>query len=247
MKRLSFGLIMPIFIVLVCTNCANSPARDRANLQVKRPTEVMDFNVLYGDNCAGCHGSDGKGGAAIPLSDPVFLTIADDATILRTVTNGVPGTPMPAFAQSAGGMLTDMQVNAIVTGIRTRWANPDVLLDASPPSYRAQAPGDPVHGAAAYATYCSSCHGSEGRGGKKAGSIVDGSYLALVSDQDLRTNVIVGRPELGAPDWRGDVAGKPMSAREISDVVAWLAAQRSKVPGQPYPTSSPNRAKGELP
>jgi mono/diheme cytochrome c family protein len=247
MKHLSLGLIIPAFIVLVCTSCANLPVRAGADPQVMRPTQVMDFNALYGENCAGCHGSEGKGGAAVPLSDPVFLAIADDATIHRIVTNGSPGTPMPAFAQSAGGMLTDKQVDAIVTGIRTRWANPDVLHEANPPSYRAQAPGDPVHGAAAYETYCSLCHGSDGRGGTKASSIVDGSYLALVSDQDLRTNVIVGRPELGAPDWRGDVPGKPMSAQEISDVVAWLAAQRPKVPGQPYPTSSPNHAKGELP
>src|SRR6266702_2150947 len=153
MKHLFLGLMMPIFIVLVCTSCADSPARVGANPQVMRPTQVTDFNVLYGENCAGCHGSQGKGGAAIPLSDPVFLTIADDATIRRIVTNGVPVTPMPAFAQSAGGMLTDKQVDAIVTGIRTRWANPDLLRDANPPPYLAQAAGDPVHGAAAYATY----------------------------------------------------------------------------------------------
>jgi mono/diheme cytochrome c family protein len=138
-----------------------------------RPSQVTDFNVLYGENCAGCHGSQGKGGAAIPLSDPVFLTIADDVTIRRIVTNGVHGTPMPAFGQSAGGMLTDKQVDAIVSGIRSRWAKPDVLRDVSPPSYRAQAPGDPIHGSAAYATFCSSCHGPDGRGGKKASSIVD--------------------------------------------------------------------------
>jgi cytochrome c oxidase cbb3-type subunit III len=77
-------------------------------------------------------------------------------------------------------------------------------------------------------------HGPDGHGGGKASSIVDGSYLSLISDQDLRTNVIVGRPELGAPDWRGDVPGHPMSAQEISDVVAWLTAQRPKLPGQPY-------------
>ena len=33
-------------------------------------------------------------------------------------------------------------------------------------------------------------------------------FLALVSDQGLRTIVIAGRPELGAPDWRGNVPGK---------------------------------------
>ncbi len=69
---------------------------------------------------------DGKGGAAIPLGDPVFLAIADDAAIRRTAANGVPGTPMPAFAQSAGGMLTDKQIDAIVGGIRS-WAKPESL------------------------------------------------------------------------------------------------------------------------
>jgi hypothetical protein len=63
---------------------------------------------------------------------------------------------------------------------------------------------------------------------------VDGSYLALVSDQSLRTTVIVGRREWGAPDWRGDVPGHPMSADDVSDVVAWIVAQRSQFPGQPY-------------
>src|SRR6266496_4819488 len=145
MKHLSLGLIMPIFIALVCTSCANSPARAGGEPQVMRPTQVMDFNVIYRENCAGCHGSQGKGGAAIPLSDPVFLAIADDVTIRRIAANGVPGTPMPALAQSAGGMLTDKQIDAIVSGIRARWAKPDVLREASPPAYRAQVPGDPVH------------------------------------------------------------------------------------------------------
>jgi len=47
-----------------------------------------------------------------------------------------------------------------------------------------------------------------------------------VSDQSLRTTVIAGRPDLGAPDWRGNVPGRSMSAQEVSDVVAWLTAKR---------------------
>jgi mono/diheme cytochrome c family protein len=88
-----------------------------------------------------------------------------------------------------------------------------------------------------YQTFCSSCHGADGTGGKKASSIVDGSYLALVSDQHLRTTVVAGRPELGAPDWREDVPGKSMSDQEITDVVAWLVSRRAEEPGQPYPDS----------
>jgi mono/diheme cytochrome c family protein len=224
------------FLALVGSGCNSSPGRPGP--KVIPPDQIVDFNILYGHNCAGCHGASGKGGAAVSLGDPVFLAVADDAAIRHTAANGVPGTPMPAFAQSAGGMLTDKQIDALVRGLRS-WAQPEILRDSNPPPYAAQAPGDPHRGADVYATYCSACHGADGRGGKKASSIVSGSYLALVSDQDLRTNVIVGRPEMGAPDWRGNVPGKPMSPQEISDVVAWLAAQRTKLPGQPYPNQAP--------
>jgi cytochrome c oxidase cbb3-type subunit 3 len=230
---------------LACAGCARSRAVPRVELEVVPPNEVLDFNVLYGQNCAGCHGVEGKGGAATALANPVFLAIADDAAIRRTAANGVPGTPMPAFAQSAGGMLTEKQIDAIVSGIRS-WAEPNAVGDQTPPTYTAPIPGDPQRGADAYGTYCSSCHGTNGRGGPKASSIVDGSYLALVSDQQLRTIVIAGWFELGSPDWRGDVAGRPMSAQEVSDVVAWLSSQRPKFPGRPYPTASMNPAYGGL-
>ena len=91
----------------------------------------------------------------------------------------LPGTLMPAFARSAGGTLTDRQIDVLVRQMRTQWAKPDALGGASPPAYwpplrvtRAAAP-------AVYQTYCSSCHGPAGKGGGKAHSIVDGSYLAL--------------------------------------------------------------------
>jgi cytochrome c oxidase cbb3-type subunit 3 len=135
-------------------------------------------------------------------------------------------------------MLTDKQIEAITTGMRSRWGKPGILNGASAPSYSAKSVGNVSEGEASYKTYCKSCHGPGGRGGPKGSSITDDSFLALVSDQELRTTVIVGRPERGAPDWRGDVPGKPMSEQEVTDVVAWLASQRSPNPGQPYSASS---------
>lgn len=218
--------------------CANAPGRPGAGAMPVVPSEISDFNTLYQQNCAGCHGPAGKGGAAIALANPVYLAIADDAILRRATGSGIPGTSMPAFAQSAGGMLTDKQIGVIASGIREHWSEPDVLGNADPPPYSPPVPGDSVHGLEVYATYCSSCHGAAGRGGQKAGSIVDGSFLALVSDQELRTIVIAGRPELGAPDWRSDNPGRPMTAQDVSDVVAWLASQRPKFPGQPFPTTA---------
>src|SRR5258708_11556870 len=230
--------------LLVQAACNIPPGAPRSGSAVVPPGEVVRFSILYEQNCAGCHGRNGTGGPAIALANPVLLAIADDSAIRRTVANGAPGTSMPAFAKSAGGMLTDKQLDALVGGIRS-WAKPDALRNQTAPSYVAQGFGNPQRGANAYQTYCSSCHGVDGRGGSKASSIVDGSFLALVSDQQLRTIVIAGRPELGAPDWRGDVEGRPMSVQDISDVVAWLSYQRSKFPGQPYAISSMNPAQGE--
>jgi len=236
-RMLQFAACMLVSLIgTACGARVSAPGEPAEDSRVIPPSKILDFDFLYARNCAGCHGPDGKGGAAIGLGDPVYLAIADDGAIRRVTANGVPGTAMPAFAQHSGGMLTDAQIDAVVHGMRARWARPDALRGVDPPPYAAQSPGSPERGAVVFGTYCKSCHGDGGRGGKSS-SIVDGSYLALVSDQNLRTTVIVGRPEMGAPDWRGDVPGKPMSAEDVSDVVAWLAAQRPQSPGSRVSTA----------
>jgi len=222
---------------LLLSGCDSAPGRPAKGSETIAPDEILDFNTLFAQNCAGCHGAEGHGGAAIALADPVYLAIVDEDTMRKVVTNGIKGTSMAAFGQSAGGMLTAKQIDVLVTQIRARWSKPGILVDANAPSYAAKAPGDVSRGEIAYKTFCESCHGTDGRGGQKGSSITDGSFLALLSDQELRTMVIVGRPDRNAPDWRNNVPGKPMSDQEITDVVAWLASKRVFAPGQPYPTA----------
>jgi mono/diheme cytochrome c family protein len=130
--------------------------------------------------------------------------------------------------------------------MRSQWSKPDDFKDVSLPPYSVAetvtigTPGSPFvndssvnpsqtgdaqRGAAAFQTYCSSCHGTNGTGGS-AGSVVDPSFLNMVSNQGLRTTVVVGRSDLGKPDWRSNLPGHPMSPQEIDDVVAWLASHR---------------------
>jgi mono/diheme cytochrome c family protein len=84
--------------------------------------QVVDFAILYGQNCAGCHGADGKLGPAPPLNDPLFLALVPDVVLAQVITEGRPGTPMPAFARAKGGSLTDAQVHVLAAGIKTHWA-----------------------------------------------------------------------------------------------------------------------------
>ena len=219
------------------TGCGAPSGQPHPGSEPLAPNQVMDFAALYADNCAACHGDSGRGGAAIALADPVYLGIVDDVSIRKAIAGGVRGTAMAAFAPSAGGLLTDQQIDVITQGIRSRWSRPGILDGANPPPYAAPSAGDPARGEAAFRIYCASCHGPEGRGGPKGSAVTNDSFLALVSDQGLRTIVIAGRPELGAPDWRGNVRGRPMSGQEVTDVVAWLASRRAAVPGQPYTAS----------
>jgi cytochrome c oxidase cbb3-type subunit 3 len=216
------------------SGCSSPPGQPAKALEVLAPSEETDFRTLYADNCAACHGVEGHGGAAIALANPLYLAIADDQSIRKVVANGASGTSMPAFAQSSGGMLTDKQIDILVSEIRSRWGQQGILDGANPPSYAAKSAGNPANGLVAYGTYCASCHGAQGQGGPKGSAITNDSFLALTSDQGLRTIVIAGRPELGAPDFRHNVPGKSMTNQEITDVVTWLASKRVQTPGQPY-------------
>jgi mono/diheme cytochrome c family protein len=175
-------------------------------------------------NCAGCHGADGHFGGALPLNNPTYLALVDDASMRNAIAIGITGTAMPAFAVSSGGMLTDDQISALVNGIRSNWGNGARPVEGTP-SYLSSSVGDAGHGARVFGDYCASCHGGGGTGGT-AGAIANPSFLALYNDQTLRTLIIAGRPDLGHPGWN-DYANKPgLDSARISDIVAWLAARR---------------------
>ena len=58
--------------------CGTPPGRPLPGSIDPAPDEIVEFGALYADNCAGCHGVHGRGGAAIDLANPVYLAIADD-------------------------------------------------------------------------------------------------------------------------------------------------------------------------
>jgi len=238
MMRIRILSALVVLSLVMLAGCSIPDGQPQTNSEPVAPNQVLDFETLYAQNCAGCHGAQGRGGASIALANPVYLAIVDETTMRNIVTKGIRGTSMPAFAERAGGMLTEQQIEAITSGIFSRWGRKQVLDGANPPPYAAKAAGNVDHGQVVFGTFCASCHGSEGGGTQKGSAITNDSFLALVSDQVLRTIVITGRPELGAPDWRGNVPGRPMTDQEITDVVAWLASRRAQNPGQPYAASN---------
>jgi mono/diheme cytochrome c family protein len=208
------------------------PPNDQEELM--RPEDVVSFDRLYKQNCSACHGENGSGGPALDLANPNYQALVDDASLRRWITYGMPGTQMPAFGESAGGFLTTQQVDTIVDDMRSRWGYADRNV-TDMPSYSSNAIGNAEPGHQIFQVNCSRCHQREQQ------RITDTSYLALVSDQSLRTIVIAGRPDLEQPDYKQVRPGRPLTDQDVSDIVAYLHSLRSDTPGQPYPEPSIKR------
>jgi mono/diheme cytochrome c family protein len=75
---------------------------------------------LFAQECAGCHGPDGKGFIAPALANPVFQKTATDAFISQTIRAGRENTPMPSFGRAG---FSDQQIGDLLAFIR-KWQPP---------------------------------------------------------------------------------------------------------------------------
>jgi len=223
---------LPIVLVAVgLVGCDWMPGKPKMADRWQAPSSISDFKTLYSQNCLGCHGDGQSIAGSITLKNPVYLAVLPEAVLRKVIAEGIPGSNMPAFAISAGGQLTDAQIDVLVAGI-VAWKDPAALPAAPIPAYVGSL-GDVASGAEAFGVYCGSCHGADGKGGEKAGSVVNPKYLGMVSDQYLRTVTIAGRPELGCPDFAHRIPGQAMNDASVANIVAWLASQRRNEFGKP--------------
>lgn len=107
------------------------PAVATAGAQSKAgsPSEVLGAKI-YGEKCAGCHGSKGKGVPNLfpPLAGDPVITAEDPLYAIRAVLFGLHGSiiggvsyreSMPPWA----GQLSDEEVAAVINHARTSWGN----------------------------------------------------------------------------------------------------------------------------
>ena len=213
MNVLRASLFFGICGALVLTNGCRKPE------EPVLPENVTDFRTLFSENCSGCHGADGRNGASQTLNYPLYLALIPKDTLRQVVEKGRPGTSMPAFAKTEGGALNEKQVSALVDGMELNWARPS---EPHLPAYSYSGPADPGKGQELFRANCFICHGPKGA----VGPLDDPSYLTLVSNESLRTSIIVGRPPLGMPDWRRLKGGQSLEDQDIADLVAYLSSRR---------------------
>lgn len=224
------GRFLGLLLVVCAAGCELAGRPDPAD-RPRSPKDDLDFRSLYAAHCAGCHGADGTWGPAPPLNDPLFLAIVPPEELRRVIAGGRTGTPMPAFSAVSGGSLTDQQVSILAEGLRAEWGRGEAPRDAPPYVASAQRSADPARGEMVFEQACAACHASG-----EAGSLDRRAFLSLVSDQALRRTIITGRPDLGMPTYAEadgrDADFQPLTASDVSDLGALLAAWRTQATGE---------------
>ena len=227
------SLIRGLVVVCLCALHLATGARAASAAGPAAAGGGADGAALYAKYCALCHGPEAKGYAADnapSLVSPQFLSGADDAFIANSIALGRPNTSMAAYGSQSGGPLSNADVDAIVTFLRSHGPAHDPLTK--------HPAGTVKRGAALYGEHCRSCHGDRSAGGN-AIHLANPTFLSLASDEFLYDAIARGRD--GTPM---KPFAKELDAEEIADIVAYL---RTWAVGAPKTMIRPRDAAAEGP
>ena len=202
------------------------------------PGDPVRGGELYVENCAVCHGVDGKG--RIGASLDAFPGIEALSVLETTIAEGVAGSVMPAWGQANGGPLAEQDIQDIASYILEAFGGTHPITPL--PKYVApdipalpNVEGDPSAGAVVYQENCVMCHGARGEGrfgaplAKAWPSTDPASYIRQVVSDGIEGSLM--------PTW-GQAGGGPLSDENIADVAAFVLTLEPAV----SPTSIPQPA-----
>jgi cytochrome c oxidase cbb3-type subunit 3 len=142
------------------------------------PGAVRRGRNIFLNNCAGCHGSDGRGAPGFPnLADRDWLWGGTSDAVLASIQQGRTGV-MPPWGPVLGGAAVE-----------------DVLAYVMSLSGRKLPAGNVAAGKQKYDQICSACHGAEGRGNPALGApnLTDSVWLHGGSVAAVRDSIAKGR------------------------------------------------------
>ena len=117
--------------VAACAKSAHAPTAAAASAAAARnPASASDGAVVYLANCSSCHQVNGQGvpGAFPPLAGNPLVT-GSPAAVIAIVKNGLEGRAVVNGQAYSGimphwkGLLSDEQIAAVITYIRSSWKN----------------------------------------------------------------------------------------------------------------------------
>jgi cytochrome c oxidase cbb3-type subunit III len=130
----------------------------------------------FNSTCAGCHGLDGHGGDKGPnIAGSARVRHLPDTQVSNIISNGIPGTGMPAFHN-----LSTRQIGSLVAYLRVLQGKTDARTG----------PGDASRGREIFVGKgeCSTCHMISGEGGFLGPDL--SAYGASISANAIRDEIV---------------------------------------------------------
>jgi len=134
---------------------------------------------LFADNCASCHGIDGRGAKGVPdLTNNIWQYGDTPEMVHLSITNGRKGL-MPSFGIPLGEAGLEAVTEYVLNFSGRSSAGDDVL----------------TAGAEQYSIFCSSCHGNSGNGTQTIGApdLTDNYWLHGNSRAEIQSVIRNGR------------------------------------------------------
>ena len=210
-----------------------------ASAQTTSEDELELGARLYAENCLVCHGEQGQGRVGATLAKP-WPGVFPAADIKTTISRGVIGSTMPAWAEEFGGPLPEAEIDALVAYILS-WQTGQVV-DYAPAATATLRPpitpipqveGDPNRGAVLYDENCTVCHGEDGQG--RIGARLAKNWPSVRPDLTIRTTISQGIDGSTMPAWSMAYGG-PLSEEQVDDIVSFiLTMPPGESPAQPAP------------
>jgi putative heme-binding domain-containing protein len=170
-------LVAFVYVGLLLLAATAAHATDDRNPLAGDPKAAKAGEYEFRINCALCHGLGAHGGGRGPdLTRAQKKHVHSDAEMFQVISNGIPGTVMPANGTNGQGVgMTDEEIWQIVTYIRSV----EVKSPAKPV-------GSATHGKELFFgdANCSLCHMVEGKGGRV------GPELTAVGGSRTRESII---------------------------------------------------------
>ncbi|WP_428413594.1 cytochrome-c oxidase, cbb3-type subunit III [Pararhizobium sp.] len=180
-------------------------------------------NQLFGDNCAACHGRDGKGGNNYPnLTDDDWIWGGGPEKIQETLTVGINSrhadtrvAQMPAFGKDE--MLDRQQVGDVAAY---------VIALSDPTTSTAENVNQIDKGREVFLTTCAACHGENAKGNPDVGApnLTDSQWIYGGSLQSIIDTIHGGR-QGHMPTW-----DERLSPSEIKILALYVNALGQKEP-----------------
>ena len=178
---------------------------------------MLSGSEIYAVKCAACHQAAGQGTSAYPpLDGNADVTAADPKPILAIIVNGRSG-PLSVGGKSYNGtmptwkgQLTNPDIAAVATYIRSAWSNKAPAVSEQIVASAGSAVLSTV-GQSIYAAKCTSCHKANGSG-------LSGVFPALAGNAHVTASdpgPMIGTIERGKgamPSWKGQLSSADVAA-----------------------------------